>query len=154
MTRNYAGITAAPYLQMALPNHQVIRDVNDRIRAAASALGDIDDMPASFMCQCGCLGVVRMSLSEYDDRSTQGVWAHGHKPVTEAFRDSLDARTSFHYRMYDRDGNEAGDAHYAMPVQPGEAIWTGGRYLLRVVVVIPTSQESEGYADVLLVEAI
>ena len=136
-----------------VPDHQVIRDINDRIRATASALADIADMPTSFMCQCGCLTVVHMSVSEYDHVRSQGVWTDGHQPATDASPGSRESRTSFHYRMYDRDGNEVGEAHYANSVERGEAIWTGESHLLRVVVVIPTGEDSK-YAAILMVEKV
>jgi hypothetical protein len=40
------------------------------------------------------------------------------------------------YRLYSTDGSFEGEAHYAVPIEPGETIWTGdGRKLLVVGVV-------------------
>ena len=42
----------------------------------------------------------------------------------------------YRYRPTSRDGSQAGEAHYAVPIGPGETIWTGdGRKLLVVGVV-------------------
>jgi hypothetical protein len=47
----------------------------------------------------------------------------------------------YRYRLYEVDGSEAGEAHYALLIEAGEAIWTcagrkrrGGRFLSRSVV--------------------
>jgi hypothetical protein len=31
----------------------------------------------------------------------------------------------YRYRLHDADGNEAGEAHYAVKIEPGKTIWTG-----------------------------
>ena len=39
----------------------------------------------------------------------------------------------YRYRLYSADGSFEGEAHYAVPIEPGETIWTGdGRKLLVV----------------------
>ncbi len=38
----------------------------------------------------------------------------------------------YRYKLYELDGEEAGEAHYAVLIQPGEIIWTGDGRKLRV----------------------
>jgi hypothetical protein len=37
----------------------------------------------------------------------------------------------YRYRLYLEDGGEAGEAHYAVMIHPGETIWTGDGRKLR-----------------------
>lgn len=39
----------------------------------------------------------------------------------------------YRHRLFLEDGSEAGEAHYAMRIQPGETIWTKGALKLRVL---------------------
>jgi hypothetical protein len=39
----------------------------------------------------------------------------------------------YRYRLYTPDGDEAGEAHYAVRIQPDEMIWTGDGRKLRVL---------------------
>jgi len=43
----------------------------------------------------------------------------------------------YRYRLLTRNGNEDGEAHYAMPIKPGEIIFTGDGRKLRVIDVVP-----------------
>jgi hypothetical protein len=57
----------------------------------------------------------------------------------------------YRYRLYTPDGDEAGEAHYAMLIQPDEIIWTGDGRKLRVLDVVPEGGDSP-YAGLLKVE--
>jgi hypothetical protein len=49
----------------------------------------------------------------------------------------------YRYRLYLENGSEAGEAHYAVLIQPGETIWTNdGRKLLVVDVAAVEETES------------
>jgi hypothetical protein len=39
--------------------------------------------------------------------------------------------------LYEFDGAEAGEAHYAVLIEPGEIVWTGEGRKLRVVDLVP-----------------
>jgi hypothetical protein len=43
----------------------------------------------------------------------------------------------YRYRLFEVDGSETGEAHYAVLIEPGETIWTGDGRKLRVVDVVP-----------------
>jgi hypothetical protein len=43
----------------------------------------------------------------------------------------------YRYRLYEADGTDSGEAHYAVMVQPGELIFTGDGLKLRVIDVLP-----------------
>ena len=58
------------------------------------------------------------------------------------------------YRLYLEDGNEAGEAQYAVLIQPVETIWTGDGRKLRVVDVVPVEEDSAEFARLLTVEAV
>jgi hypothetical protein len=73
----------APIFDGAVRDPELTRLVNDRIRDVALALTDIADMPAAFMCECGCRTAVGMTVGEYDDVAAHGVWVNGHQPVRE-----------------------------------------------------------------------
>ena len=59
----------------------------------------------------------------------------------------------YRYRLYLQDGSEAGEAHYAVLIQPGETIWTGDGRKLRVVDVAPVEEGLGEYAGLLRVVA-
>jgi hypothetical protein len=63
-----------------LLDRDLVRHLNDRIRDVAAAFVGIDDLPAEFMCECGCETYVAMSLPDYD--VCAHVWAVDHEPVT------------------------------------------------------------------------
>jgi hypothetical protein len=49
----------------------------------------------------------------------------------------------FRYRMHDADGNDLGEATYAVMIKPGEEIHGSGGERLRVVAVVPFEEEDE-----------
>jgi hypothetical protein len=54
----------------------------------------------------------------------------------------------YRYRLFLEDGSEAGEAHSAVMIQPGETIWTGDGRKLRVVDVVPGgSRRSSGCSE-------
>jgi hypothetical protein len=57
----------------------------------------------------------------------------------------------YRYRLYTSDGDEAGEAHYAVMIQPDEVIWTGDGRKLRVLDLVPEDGDSL-YAGLLMVE--
>jgi hypothetical protein len=59
----------------------------------------------------------------------------------------------YRYRLFDVDGAEAGEAHYAVPIEPGETIWTGDGRKLRVLDVVPVEEEDSPFIGFLKVEA-
>jgi len=59
----------------------------------------------------------------------------------------------YRYRLYLEDGSEAGEAHCAVMIQPGETIWTGDGRKLRVVDVVPVEELGSPYVGLLKVEA-
>jgi hypothetical protein len=50
------------------------------------------------------------------------------------------------------DGSEAGEAHYAVLIQPGETIWTSDGRKLRVLAVAPIEENPSDYVALLTVE--
>lgn len=55
------------------------------------------------------------------------------------------------YRLYLEGGTEAGDAHYAILVQPGETISTGDGRKLRVLDLTPVEDDASPYVGLLTV---
>jgi hypothetical protein len=53
----------------------------------------------------------------------------------------------------DADGSNAGEAHYAVLIQPGETIHAGDGRRLRVLEVVPTEENPSEYVGLLRVEA-
>jgi hypothetical protein len=47
----------------------------------------------------------------------------------------------YRYKLHELDGTEAGEAHYAVLIQAGEIIWPGDGRQLRVVDLLPTTEE-------------
>jgi hypothetical protein len=59
----------------------------------------------------------------------------------------------FHYRLHSPDGDDLGEATYAMMIQPGEEIHGAGGQRLRVVDVVPFDEEDESpFVELLQVE--
>jgi hypothetical protein len=58
----------------------------------------------------------------------------------------------YRYRLYDAEGNEAGEAHYAVLIEPGETIWTGDGRKLRVRGVMPVTEDDSPFVGLLEVE--
>jgi hypothetical protein len=59
----------------------------------------------------------------------------------------------YRYRLYLEDGTEAGEAEYAVRIQPGETIWAGDGRMLRVVDVVSFEEEDSPYVGLLKVAA-
>ena len=57
----------------------------------------------------------------------------------------------YRYRLYTPDGDEAGEAHYAVMIQPDEISWTGERRKLRMLDLVPDDGDSL-YTGLLMVE--
>lgn len=61
----------------------------------------------------------------------------------------------YRYKLHEADGSDAGEAHYAFLVKPGETIVTGAGRELRVLDVIPLEEEDESpFIGLLRVEAV
>jgi hypothetical protein len=62
---------------------ELVREVNDRVAELYRADDDGDEL--DFLCECGakdCVGVVRLSASEYAERRQRGpILMAGHAPV-------------------------------------------------------------------------
>ena len=58
----------------------------------------------------------------------------------------------YRYRLSNADGSDAGEAHYADLIQPGETIWTGDGRNLRVIDVAPIEENPSDYVALLTVE--
>jgi hypothetical protein len=56
------------------------------------------------------------------------------------------------YRLFELDGAEAGEAHYAEPIKPGETILTGDGRKLRVVDVVAVEEDESPHVGLLRVE--
>ena len=59
----------------------------------------------------------------------------------------------YRYRIFETDGSEAGEAHYAVLIQPGETIHAGDGRRLRVLEVVPTAETPSRYIGTLKVAA-
>ena len=59
----------------------------------------------------------------------------------------------FRYRLYLEDGSDAGEAHYAVMIQPGETIRTGDGRKLRVLDLVPPEENPSECVGLLKVEA-
>ena len=58
----------------------------------------------------------------------------------------------YRYRLHYEDGSDAGEAHYAVGINPGETIWTGDGRKLHVLDVVPVEEEDESpYVGLLMV---
>ena len=51
----------------------------------------------------------------------------------------------YRYRLYAADGRDAGEAHYAVLIQPGETIHAGDGRKLRVLEVVADQDDSDEY---------
>ena len=56
----------------------------------------------------------------------------------------------YRYRLHWEDGSDAGEAHYAVNIKPGETIRTGDGRKLRVLELVPVDEDSL-YVGLLLV---
>ncbi len=59
----------------------------------------------------------------------------------------------YRYRLSEVDGSEAGEAHYAVLIEPGETIWTADSRNLHVVDVVPVEEDDSPFVGFLKVEA-
>jgi hypothetical protein len=59
----------------------------------------------------------------------------------------------YRYRFYDADGDELGEATYAVLIEPGEEIVTGDGRKLRVLDVAPVQEEGAAIVGLLKVES-
>ena len=55
----------------------------------------------------------------------------------------------YRYKLYEADGSDAGEAHCAFLVEPGETIITGAGRKVRVLAVVPVEVEGSPYAGLL-----
>ena len=60
----------------------------------------------------------------------------------------------YRYRLFEVDGSEAGEAHYAVLIDAGETIWTGDGRKLRVVDVVPVEEEGSPFVGLLRVDPV
>ena len=60
----------------------------------------------------------------------------------------------YRYKLADADGDEIGEAHYAVLIQPGEEIIIGAGRKMRVLSVIAVEEEDSPYVGLLQVEAV
>jgi hypothetical protein len=59
----------------------------------------------------------------------------------------------FRYRLHSPDGDDLGEATYAVVVKPGEEIFVGNGRRLRVLDVVPIEEEDSALTGLLKVEA-
>jgi len=59
----------------------------------------------------------------------------------------------FRYRLHSPDGDDLGEATYAVVIKPGEEILIGNGRRLRVLDVVPIEDEDSALAGLLKVEA-
>ena len=59
----------------------------------------------------------------------------------------------YRYRLYLEDGSDAGEAHYAVLIQPGETIRASDGRKLRVLDVVPAEENPSEFVGMLTVEA-
>jgi hypothetical protein len=57
----------------------------------------------------------------------------------------------YRYRLFDADGNEQGEAYYAVIIEAGDIIWADDRRKLRVVDVVPIDEEESPFVGLLKV---
>jgi hypothetical protein len=55
----------------------------------------------------------------------------------------------YRYRLFDADGNEQGEAYYAVIIEAGDIIWADDRRKLRVVDVVPIDEEESPFVGLL-----
>ena len=58
----------------------------------------------------------------------------------------------FRYRLHSQDGDDLGEATYAVVIKPGEEILVGNGRRLRVLDVVPMDEEDARLAGLLKVE--
>jgi hypothetical protein len=60
----------------------------------------------------------------------------------------------YRYKVHDAAGDEIGEAHYAVLIQPGADIVIGAGRKMRVLSVIAVEEEDSPYVGLLQVEAV
>jgi hypothetical protein len=65
----------------------------------------------------------------------------------------METNMLYPYRLYTPDGDEPGEAHYAVRIQPDEIIWTGDGRKLRVLDLVP-EEDGSLYVGLLMVEPV
>jgi hypothetical protein len=61
----------------------------------------------------------------------------------------------FRYRLHSPDGDDLGEATYALVIKPGEEIIAGSNQHFRVVAVVPFDEEDESpFVGMLKIDAI
>jgi hypothetical protein len=59
----------------------------------------------------------------------------------------------FRYRLHSPDGDDLGEATYAVMIKPGEEILVGAGQRFRVLDVVPSDEEKSPFVGLLRVEA-
>ena len=59
--------------------------------------------------------------------------------------------TVYHYRLFDVDGRDAGDAHCHEPVTPGQLVTSSHGWPFLVVSLLATTDQASKYAGLLMV---
>jgi len=57
----------------------------------------------------------------------------------------------YRYRLFEADGNEQGEAYYAVIIEASDIIWADDRRKLRVVDVVPIDEEESPFVGLLKV---
>ena len=58
----------------------------------------------------------------------------------------------YRYRLFDTDGRFDGEAHYAVPIEPGDTIWTSDGRKLLVVGLVSVPEGDSPYMGLLTTE--
>ena len=59
----------------------------------------------------------------------------------------------YRYRFFDADGDDQGEAYYAVRIEPGDIIWADDRRKLRVFDVVSVEEEDSPFVGFLEVES-
>jgi hypothetical protein len=81
---------------------------------------------------------------------------HSHLAAVESIQPSGPGTEDkvLRYRLYTEDGDELGEATYAVWIKPGEMIHVGAGKRLRVLDVVPVEEEDSPFVGLLTVEPI
>jgi hypothetical protein len=60
----------------------------------------------------------------------------------------------FRYRLHSPDGDDLGEATYAVSIKPGEEIHLGGGQRFRVLDIVPFEEDESPFVGLLQVETI
>ncbi len=72
--------------------------------------------------------------------------------LPRALGPGIGLRVVYRYKLHTADGSDAGEAHYAVMVEPGETIRTGDGRMLRVLDVVPVLENDSAFVGLLQVE--